>query len=107
MRLTAHSSDDQQTKYRSEEELAAEKSVIRCHASATNCEAGILTEEVEVRLSLEIQAAVDDATAYAEAQPDPDPTTAMDWVFAERWAVRGGPAWGFGTSAATPPSTAG
>jgi 2-oxoisovalerate dehydrogenase E1 component alpha subunit len=98
MRLTAHSSDDQQTKYRSEEELAAEKErdpLPRFRGQLRD--AGILTEEVEVRLSLEIQAAVDDATAYAEAQPDPDPSTAMDWVFAERWPSEEPPPWGFGT----------
>jgi 2-oxoisovalerate dehydrogenase E1 component alpha subunit len=98
MRLTAHSSDDQQTKYRSEEELAEEKqrdALPRFREQLRD--AGILTEEVEVRLSLEIQAAVDDATAYAEAQPDPDPSTAMDWVFAERWPSEEPPPWGFGT----------
>jgi 2-oxoisovalerate dehydrogenase E1 component alpha subunit len=98
MRLTAHSSDDQQTKYRSEEELAAEKerdALPRFREQLRD--AGILTEEVEVRLALEIQAAVDDATAYAEAQPDPDPTTAMDWVYAERWPSEEPPPWGFGT----------
>jgi 2-oxoisovalerate dehydrogenase E1 component alpha subunit len=97
-RLTAHSSDDQQTKYRSEEELAAEKerdALPRFREQLRD--AGILTEETELRLSLEIQAAVDDATAYAEAQPDPDPSTAMDWVFAERWASEEPPPWGFGT----------
>ena len=34
MRLTAHSSDDQQTKYRSAEELEQERGAIRCPASA-------------------------------------------------------------------------
>ena len=54
MRLTAHSSDDQQTKYRSEEELAAEKERDPLPRFRDQLrEAGILTEEVEVRLSLE------------------------------------------------------
>ena len=97
-RLTAHSSDDQQSKYRAAEELEAEKSRDPLPRFRDQLrEAGILTEEVEVRLSLEIQGAVDDATAYAEAQPDPDPTTAMDWVFAERWPSEEVPPWGFGT----------
>ena len=43
----------------------------------------MLTDEVEARLSAEVKAAVDDATEYAEAQPDPDPTTAMRYVYAE------------------------
>jgi 2-oxoisovalerate dehydrogenase E1 component alpha subunit len=83
-RLTGHSSDDQQTKYRSEEELAAEKvrdplPVFRSRL----VEAGVLTPEIEERLAAEIKAAVEDATDYAEAQPDPDPATATRYVYAE------------------------
>src|SRR5580765_670272 len=62
-RLTAHSSDDQQTKYRSEEELAAEKSndpVPRFRKQLVD--AGVLTEEAEARIAAELKAAVDDAT---------------------------------------------
>ena len=73
-RLTAHSSDDQQTKYRSEDELTAEKArdpLPRFREQLR--EAGVLTDEIEARLAAEITAAVDDATDYAEAQPDPDP----------------------------------
>jgi 2-oxoisovalerate dehydrogenase E1 component alpha subunit len=97
-RLTAHSSDDQQTKYRSEEELAAEKArdplpLFRARLQ----EAGILTDEVLSRLVTEITVAVDDATEYAESQPDPDPSTAMRWVYAEEWPSESPPPWGFGT----------
>ena len=98
-RLTAHSSDDQQTKYRSEDELAAEKArdpLPRFRAQLRD--AGILTDEVEARLGAEIKAAVDDATDYAESQPDPDPSTAMRWVYAEEWPSEAPPAWGFGTA---------
>ena len=38
---------------------------------------------VEGRISAEITAAVDEATEYAEAQPDPDPSTALRYVYAE------------------------
>jgi 2-oxoisovalerate dehydrogenase E1 component subunit alpha len=96
-RLTAHSSDDQQTKYRSEEELAAEKSndpVPRFRKQLVD--AGVLTDEAEARIAAELKAAVDDATDYAEAQPDPSPTTAMKWVFAEDWPSETPPPWGFG-----------
>jgi 2-oxoisovalerate dehydrogenase E1 component alpha subunit len=96
-RLTAHSSDDQQTKYRSEEELAAERSrdpLPRFRSELRD--AGVLTDEVEKRVSADITAAVDDATEYAESQPDPDPSTAMRWVFAEEWPSETPPAWGFG-----------
>ena len=83
-RLTAHSSDDQQTKYRSEEELAAERGHDALPAFRAQLrEAGVLTDEVEARLAAEIGAIVDDATEYAESQPDPDPATATRYVYAE------------------------
>jgi 2-oxoisovalerate dehydrogenase E1 component alpha subunit len=96
-RLTAHSSDDQQTKYRSEEELAAEKQhdpLPRFREQLQ--EAGILTDEVLSRLTTDILAAVNDATEYAESQPDPDPATGMKWVYAQDWPSETPPAWGFG-----------
>ena len=82
MRLTAHSSDDQQTKYRSAEELASE----RDHDALPRFreqlrDAGVLTDEIEARLTAEIAAAVEDATDYAEAEADPDPATAMRYVY--------------------------
>jgi len=82
MRLTAHSSDDQQTKYRSAEELASE----RDHDALPRFreqlrDAGALTDEIEARLTAEIAAAVEDATDYAEAEADPDPATAMRYVY--------------------------
>ena len=96
-RLTAHSSDDQQTKYRSEEELAAEKAndpVPKFRAQLAD--AGILTDEAEERIKASIVADVDDATDYAESQPDPQPSTAMKWVFAEDWPSEAPPPWGLG-----------
>jgi 2-oxoisovalerate dehydrogenase E1 component alpha subunit len=98
-RLTAHSSDDQQTKYRSEEELAAERArdpLPRFRAQLR--EAGVLGDDIEKRLAADITAAVDDATSYAESQPDPDPSTAMRWVFAEEWPSEAPPPWGFGAA---------
>jgi 2-oxoisovalerate dehydrogenase E1 component alpha subunit len=90
-RLTGHSSDDQQTKYRSEEELAAERGhdVVPRFRSELR-DAGVLTDEVEARLTAEIAAAVHDATEYAESQPDPDPATAMRYVYAEDTGDPGG-----------------
>jgi len=89
-RLTGHSSDDQQTKYRSEEELLAERghdALPRFHTQLH--EAGILTDEIDARLGAEIAAAVEDATEYAEHQPDPDPATAMRYVYADGPEVTG------------------
>ena len=83
-RLTAHSSDDQQTKYRSDEELAAERghdALPRFRAQLH--EAGILTDEILERLTAGIAAAVEDATDHAEAQPDPDPAGATRHVYAD------------------------
>ncbi|MDO8484807.1 MAG: thiamine pyrophosphate-dependent dehydrogenase E1 component subunit alpha [Candidatus Limnocylindrales bacterium] len=83
-RLTGHSSDDQQTKYRSAEELAAE----RGHDALPRFreqlrDAGVLTDEIEERLEAKIAALVEDATEYAEAQPDPDPAGATRYVYAD------------------------
>ncbi|MEI7745403.1 MAG: thiamine pyrophosphate-dependent dehydrogenase E1 component subunit alpha, partial [Chloroflexota bacterium] len=84
-RLTAHSSDDQQTKYRTDADLAEG----RAHDplpifGARLRDAGVLTPEIEERLAAEIRALVEDATDHAEAEPDPDPFTAVDWVYGER-----------------------
>jgi 2-oxoisovalerate dehydrogenase E1 component alpha subunit len=96
IRLTAHSSDDQQTKYRTAEELAevANKDPLPRYREQLR-EAGVLTEEAEARIAAEVKAAVEDATTYAEEAPEPDPTTAMQWVFAEEWPGETPPPWGF------------
>jgi 2-oxoisovalerate dehydrogenase E1 component alpha subunit len=93
-RLTAHSSDDQQTKYRSEDDLAQGRAhdplpIFREQLR----DAGVLTDELEERLEAEIRAAVEDATDHAEAEPDPDPFTAVDWVYAEAWPGETPPPW--------------
>jgi 2-oxoisovalerate dehydrogenase E1 component alpha subunit len=93
-RLTGHSSDDQQTKYRSEDDLAEGRAhdplpIFR----AQLVDAGVLTEALLADLSTEITALVTDATDYAEAQPDPDPATALDWVYAEHWPGEAPPPW--------------
>ncbi len=83
-RLTGHSSDDQQTKYRSAEDLASgrgQDALPRFREQLR--EAGVLTDEIEARLTAEIAAAVEDATEYAEHEPDPDPAAATRFVYAE------------------------
>ena len=93
-RLTSHSSDDQQTKYRSEEELAQQKDLDPLPKfREALVAAGVLTAEREAALTAELKQIVDDATDYAEAQPDPDPATAMQWVYAESWPGEEPPAW--------------
>jgi 2-oxoisovalerate dehydrogenase E1 component alpha subunit len=83
-RLTAHSSDDQQTKYRSAEELEHERSrdplpLFRGQLR----DAGVLSEAMEATIALEIKRDVDDATEYAESQPDPSADTALWYVYDE------------------------
>jgi 2-oxoisovalerate dehydrogenase E1 component alpha subunit len=98
-RLTGHSSDDQQTKYRSEEELAADRALDPVPKfKAQLVEAGVLTVEAEARITASIAAAVDDATEYAESQPDPQPSTAMKHVYAQDWPSETPPPWGLGVS---------
>ena len=96
-RLTGHSSDDQQTKYRSEEEMAFEKGRDALPRFRDQLRAaGILTPAVEAALTEEISAIVTDATDFAEGEPDPEPSTAMRWVYAEDWPSETPPPWGFG-----------
>ena len=97
IRLTAHSSDDQQTKYRSAEELAdlQQRDPLPRFRQELK-DAGVLTDELETQLAAEVKADIDAATEYAENAADPDPRTAMKWVFAEDWPGETPPPWGFG-----------
>lgn len=93
-RLTAHSSDDQQTKYRSETDLAEGRAhdplpIFREQLR----EAGVLTEALEAEIAAEVARLVDDATEHAEAEPDADPFTALAWVYADPAAGEPPPPW--------------
>ena len=93
-RLTAHSSDDQQTKYRTEDDLAQGRAhdplpIFRDRLRA----AGVLTPDLEAALAAGITGLVEDATEFAEAEPDPDPTTGMDFVYADPAAGEAPPPW--------------
>ena len=75
-RMTAHSSDDQQTKYRSAEDLESGKGrdpLPRFRQQLRD--AGVLDDAEEERITDEAKKVVEDATDWAEAQPDPDPAT--------------------------------
>jgi len=97
IRLTGHSSDDQQTKYRSEEELADLKSHDALPLFREQLrDAGVLTDELEAEINADIKTEVEAATEHSEHEPEPDPSTAMRWVFAEDWPSETPPAWGFG-----------
>ena len=83
-RLTGHSSDDQQTKYRSAAELDAQRAQDPLPRFRDELRAaGLLDEASEAALAAEVSAAVDDATDFAEAAPDPDPSTLLRHVYAE------------------------
>jgi 2-oxoisovalerate dehydrogenase E1 component alpha subunit len=83
-RLTGHSSDDQQTKYRSAEELADQRAQDPLPRFRDELRlAGVLSEAGEAALAAEVAALVDDATEFAEASPDPDPATLLRHVYAE------------------------
>ena len=109
-RLTGHSSDDQQTKYRSAEELADQRAQdplprFRDELLA----AGLLDEASEADVAAGVAAAVDDATEFAETAPDPDPSTLLCHVYAEPGDPApvpppGGAAAGDGAVSAGPPA---
>jgi len=83
-RLTAHSSDDQQTKYRPAEEMEAEKGrdpLPRFHDQLMA--AGLLDEETQASILAESRKVVEDATEWAEEQSDPDPATAQQHVYGD------------------------
>jgi len=84
MRLTGHSSDDQQTKYRPAEELVSDRARDALPRFREELRvAGVLDEAAIAAIDAENRVAVDDATTFAESEPDPDPATALNHVFAE------------------------
>ncbi len=82
-RITSHSSDDDQRRYRPPEEL---EEMLRSDPidrfRAHLLEEGLLTEEAEERLQRECAAEVDAAVAAAEAAPLPDPADLERHVYA-------------------------
>jgi 2-oxoisovalerate dehydrogenase E1 component alpha subunit len=88
-RLTAHSSDDQQSKYRTAEELEAVKGRDPLPRFRDQLRAaGLIDDESEVAMLAESRKVVEDATDWAEAQPDPDPATAQRNVYASEPPAR-------------------
>jgi 2-oxoisovalerate dehydrogenase E1 component alpha subunit len=83
-RLTAHSSDDQHTKYRTAEDIESEKARDPLPRYRDQLrDAGLLDGEAEERMLVESRQVVEDATDWAEAQADPDPETAQQHVYAD------------------------
>ena len=83
-RLTAHSSDDQQSKYRSADELEEMKTRDPLPLFRDQLrEAGILDEATEASILAESRKVVEDSTEWAESQSDPDPATAQQHVYGD------------------------
>jgi len=88
-RLTAHSSDDRQEKYRSADDLAHARMQDPVHVFTQELRArGVLTPAREQEIQTRIAREVDEGTEIAEAAPLPDPTTATRYVYAESDDVR-------------------
>jgi 2-oxoisovalerate dehydrogenase E1 component alpha subunit len=83
-RLTPHSSDDDDSVYRSKEEVAEAKSKDAIFTFATYLrEVGLLTEEKEKEINERIANTVDEATDYAENAPYAEAESALKHVYAE------------------------
>ncbi|GIV95441.1 MAG: 2-oxoisovalerate dehydrogenase subunit alpha [Herpetosiphonaceae bacterium] len=87
LRLTAHSSDDNERTYRSPDELKA----IRSQDPITRFTdylmvEGILDEASQKRIREEVMAQINEATVMAERAPLPDPATLERHVYAEHEA---------------------
>jgi 2-oxoisovalerate dehydrogenase E1 component alpha subunit len=84
VRMTSHSSDDDQRRYRDPDEVAAlkEQDPILDFGQQLR-EAGVLTDEIDERLRAEVKDEVNQASKRAEARPSPDPATAERFVYAD------------------------
>jgi 2-oxoisovalerate dehydrogenase E1 component alpha subunit len=83
VRLTSHSSDDDQRSYRTSEALAADRQHDPIPRFRAWMEAqGIWDAQRDEDLRARVRREVDDATEFALASPVPDPATLMDHVYA-------------------------
>ena len=84
VRLTSHSSDDDQRRYRDPAEVEALKEHDPIPLFANRLRgAGILTDAIEELLRTEIKAEINEASVRGEARPDPDVSTAERYVYAD------------------------
>jgi 2-oxoisovalerate dehydrogenase E1 component alpha subunit len=83
-RMTAHSSDDDDRRYRERsevEEWRKKDPIVRFKQYLE--EVGVLDDEKDREINEEVQAEVDEATEYAEEAPYADPESALRHVYAE------------------------
>ncbi len=99
VRLTSHSSDDDQRRYRDPAEVDAlkERDPIPQFAGELRA-AAVLTDELDERIRAEVKAEVNEASRRAEARPEPTADDAHERVYAE-------PIPGGGTAVASGPIT--
>ena len=84
VRLTSHSSDDDQRRYRDPAEVDALKDQDPILAFSRELHGmGLLDDETEERMRAEVKAEVNEAGKRAEARPEPDLANAARWVYAE------------------------
>ncbi|WP_027407720.1 thiamine pyrophosphate-dependent dehydrogenase E1 component subunit alpha [Anoxybacteroides tepidamans] len=84
-RLTAHSSDDDDRAYRTQEELAEAKAKDPIISFANYLkEVGVLTDELEKEILDRVMKQVNEATDYAEKAPYAEPEHALKYVYAEK-----------------------
>ena len=83
-RLTSHSSDDDQRRYRDPAEVEDLKQHDPIPLFARRLTAvGLLTAELDEQYRAEVKAEINEASKRAEARPEPDVSTAERWVYAE------------------------
>ena len=83
-RLTSHSADDDQSVYRSKEEIEEMKKndAVKLFEKQL-LEEGYLTDEDIAKIDEEIRAEINQATDEAESMPDPVPTSILEEVYAK------------------------
>ena len=86
VRLTSHSSDDDQRRYRDpgEVEELKERDPIPMFANRAARRRRVLTDEIDERLRAEVKAEINEASKRAEARPEPDADDAHERVYADR-----------------------
>jgi 2-oxoisovalerate dehydrogenase E1 component alpha subunit len=84
VRLTSHSSDDDQRRYRDPAEVEQLKELDPIPRFAAQLRAsGVLTDEIDDRLRAEIKAEVNEASKRADARPEPTIDDAHERVYAD------------------------
>ena len=84
VRLLPHSSSDDHTKYRTPDELEADRKIDPiARLEASLIKEGVVTEDEAETMQEEVHETVDEAAEWAKQQDDPAPETATDHVFFE------------------------